>query len=328
MEILRSYPELAEWASQHGNAMAATIGFFDGLHRGHQYLLSELYHLTMVQGLKSLIVTFRNAPRGFHQPEHDWLHITTTEEKLYLLAQTSIDATLVLEYTEDIANLSAAVFLQGLNQYCPLSALCVGYDSRLGRDQIAGREEYEILCRRLGLHLRFVEALSKDNLPLKSRLARDLISNGRMQEAQQVLGRPYFVMQEIVHGKGLGGTRMGIPTANMLLPLEKLTPPTGVYACLAEVDGMMYPAATCVMSSEQAHRTVLEREQRAAELPTELNRVVMESHLLDYHGDLYGQRVILNFIKHIRGWVDFESVEQLKQQLDTDFAAVRSALDR
>jgi riboflavin kinase / FMN adenylyltransferase len=168
--------------------------------------------------------------------------------------------------------------------------------------------------------------LSQDNFPFKSRTVRDLVSAGRMPEAQQVLGRPYFVMQEIVHGKGQGGARMGVPTANMLLPREKLTPPTGVYTCLAEVDGIAYPAATCVMSSAQAHRTVLEREQRAAELPTELNRVVMESHLLDYHGDLYGQRVLLSFIMQIRGWIDFDSVEQLKHQLVLDFAAVHAAL--
>ncbi len=98
MEILYAYEDLKGWAQQHGKAMAASIGFFDGLHRGHQYLLSELYHVATANGLKSLAITFRNAPRGYHQPDHDWLHLTTTAEKLHLLQQTSIDAVLVLEY--------------------------------------------------------------------------------------------------------------------------------------------------------------------------------------------------------------------------------------
>ncbi len=204
--------------------------------------------------------------------------------------------------------------------------MCVGYDSRLGNDQIAGRENFESLGRRLGIQVRYVEALSRDGQAYKSRTVRDLICQGNMPEVQQLLGHPYFVLQEIVHGKGRGGTRLGTPTANMLLPLEKLTPPTGVYACLAEVDGEPYPAATCVMSSELAHRTVLEREQRLDELPTELNRIVMESHLLGYEGDLYGKVLKLSFVKRLRSWIEFESVDQLKQQLEIDFADVQSAV--
>ena len=307
--------------------MAATIGFFDGLHRGHQHLIAELCSVASAQGLQSLAVTFSNAPRGFHLPDQDWLHLTTPEEKLYLLGQSGLDAVLMLEYGAEVAGHTATSFLKQLNVHCPLAALCIGYDSRLGSDQIAGREQYEQLCNHLGIRLHFVEALAEDGQPFKSRSVRDLVSQGLMRKAQEVLGRPYFVMQEIVHGKGRGGTRLGTPTANMLLPREKLTPPTGVYACLAEVDGQNYPSATCVMSSELAHRTVLEREQRADELPTELNRVVVESHLLDYGGDLYGKTLILWFIQRLRRWIDFESVEQLKQQLADDIAAVQSALE-
>jgi riboflavin kinase/FMN adenylyltransferase len=144
-----------------------------------------------------------------------------------------------------------------------------------------------------------------------------------VDEAERLLGHPYFMLGPVIHGKGQAADRLDLPTANLLLPPDKLPPAVGIYAALAEVDGRFYPAATCVMTALHWHSTPL--EIGAGTVPASLtpDQYVVESHLLDFSGDLYGSSLTLHFVQRLRGWIDFADTRSLQQQIAADLAATR-----
>jgi riboflavin kinase/FMN adenylyltransferase len=324
--VLRSMAELTDWASR---PVVFTVGFFDGVHRGHQALLGALTSGAREREAHSLIITFSNSPRGYHYPEKRYPLLTLPEEKLLLLGRTGADATLMLKYDASIAAQSARQFLDGLGAALTLKAFCIGYDSKLGHDQIGGEAAYRQVCDALGIDLIFVPALTDGGRPVKSREARELVRQGRAGELRTVLGHPYFVSGKVEAGKGKGGHALKIPTANLLLPALKLAPPTGIYAGVGVVEDRRYPAAVCVMSSRQHQHTVLERNQSAAAgSEVDDGRVVVEAHLAGYSGDLYGRALRIEFLAKLRDWIDFDSEEQLRLQIRRDIAATEAAFEQ
>jgi len=318
--------ELSSWATE---PVVFTVGFFDGVHRGHQALLGELAVGARKRSAQSLIITFANSPRGFHHPDKDYPLLTLPEEKLLLLGRSGADAALMLDYDASIAAQSALDFMRGLGALVEVRGFCIGYDSRLGNDQISGRQAYERLCAELGIDLIYVDALTDGGRPVKSREARELLRQGRVAELAAVLGHPYFVSGRVESGKGKGRHRLHIPTANLLLPPLKLAPPTGIYAGAGVVDGSRYPAAVCVMSSRQHQNTVLERNlDEAPESEVDDGRVVVEAHLSRYAGDLYGRALMIEFVAKLRDWIDFESEEQLRLQIRRDIAATEAVFEQ
>jgi riboflavin kinase/FMN adenylyltransferase len=324
MIVLRSIEHLAKWDIP---AVVFTIGFFDGVHRGHQALLAELNRAAHKQGAASLAVTFSNSPRSFHNPGQQHRYITTHEEKLLLLADCGVNATMMLDYDASVASQDAARFIRSLGAHVPLKALCIGYDSTLGCDQVGGREGFTTLASELGLGLVFVEALADAGNPVKSSQVRRHVLQGEMQQARQLLGHPYCVLGVVQRGKGKGRARLGVPTANLVLPAEKLAPAPGVYACRSRIRGKHYPAAVCVMSGVQHVNTPLEKGERNP-APAKLADVVVEAHLVGYDGDLYGKYIRLDFIEHLREWRDFATPESLHAQIKDDIARAVKVLEQ
>jgi len=321
MQVLRDYNDLHAWAQ---GPVALTAGFFDGVHRGHQHLLLRLRELAARHGAQSVVVTFSNSPRAFHQHGGEWRYITLPEEKLALLAGTGVDATLIIPYTQAVADQSARQFLAGIAAQCRLVALCLGYDTSIGCDMLRGREQFSRLAAELGLELSFVEAHAPEGAPVKSSRARELIVAGDMAAARQVLGHPYFVMGTIGAGKGKGGPLLGAPTANIYLPHEKISPPPGVYAGLAGAGERRYAAAIVVLTDEQARNTVLERDGQAHPLPGDPTQMIVETHLIGYAGDLYGAPLTVQFLSRLRDFRDFASAEELAAQIRLDIEQVKS----
>jgi len=317
MVVLRSTAELASWET---GAVVFTIGFFDGVHRGHQALLNALTGAASDRRATSLAITFSNSPGGYHHPGKQYPHLTIPEEKLLLLRDTGVDATLMLSYDEPIASQDAAGFIRGLGTCTPLAALCIGYDSRLGCDQVTGHAGFTELARRLSLDLVFVEALTDGGQPVKSQRVREHVCRGEMPLARRLLGHPYFVLSEVQRGKGKGRARLGVPTANLTLPPSKLAPPAGVYACIGQVGGRSYPAAVCVMSAAQHVHTALEHGESEPGQPPGSNSAVIEAHLIGYDGSIYGQELRLDFIERLREWRDFDTPEALHAQIERDIA--------
>jgi riboflavin kinase/FMN adenylyltransferase len=322
MHVLRSYDELGQWGQSAG-AVALAIGYFDGVHRGHAHLFEALRQAAAVHHARTLVVTFSNSPREFHQPEERWRFLTTPVEKLLLLGRSGVDATLMLRYDRAVAVQSGALFLKGLMHFAPLVALVAGYDSRIGSDMVCGKEGYRELCQRLGLSLSYVQPFTQEGGEVKSSRVRALVEAGDVATAETLLGHPYFILGPVVHGKGKGADRLDVPTANLILPPDKLPPAVGIYATLAELDGKFYPAATCVMTALHWHNTPL--EIGSAGIPPGLapDQHVVETHLLDFAGDLYGSSLTLHFLQRLRDWQDYSDTATLQAQIAVDIAQTR-----
>lgn len=320
MIVLRDYAELRAWG---GAPVVLTVGFFDGVHRGHQHLLRSLREQAQRLDARSLAVTFSNSPRGFHHPDRHWRYLSLPEEKLALLAETGVDATLMLRYTASVAKQSARLFFKGLDHFAQIAGLSVGYDSSIGSDMLRGREGFGQLAVEYGWDFQFVEPFPATATPVKSSLIREHIAAGELEAARRLLGHAYFVMGRVAAGKGKGGELLHTPTANLYVPQSKLTPPMGIYAGSAETAQGSYPAAICIITHEQALRTVLERDGVPA-VEADPNTVVVEAHLIGFSGDLYAQLLTVRFLKWLREFRDFESSAELQQQIRTDIAETES----
>jgi riboflavin kinase / FMN adenylyltransferase len=331
VQVLDSYGDLAIWAA--GRPVYVAVGFFDGVHLGHRHLLERLCEAAAAVGALPLALTFVNSPRHFHRREldpEDWHFLTMPDEKLELLADTGVAATLMLTYEQGVASQTAAGFLQGLNAHAPLAGLAVGYDTSIGRDMVSGPERFAALGAELGIGITWIEPLLLDGQPVKSSLARDLVAGGDMPGAMRVLGRRYFIGGAVVPGKGVGGSALGLHTANVLVPPQKLTPPAGIYAgCAMLEDGRAVPAALSLQQSSILSNTVVERTANGNRpSPTvrpvnAANAIVLEAHLLDFRGDLYGRRLRVEFSARLRDWRDYDSVADLSAQLQLDIAQTR-----
>lgn len=325
MYVLNTYEELAHWAKA---PLALTVGFFDGVHSGHQYLLRRLRAQAAEHGAQALVVTFRNSPRAFHQHAGEWRYITLPEEKLAMLAATGVEATLLLEYDQSVADQTAEEFIRGINAQAQVVALCLGYDTSIGKEMLRGEAAFTQLAAHLELALDFVEPYAPAGQPVKSSLARGLIAAGDVAGARAVLGHPYFVMGTVGAGKGKGGAQLHAPTANIYLPPEKIAPPTGVYACLAEAAGRTYPAAVVVLSDAQAKNTVIDRDGQPGARAGDPAQMIVETHLIGYAGDLYGSALTVRFLQRLRDFRDFDTAEALIAQIQLDVAMAQDAVAR
>lgn len=323
MHVLRSYSELESWAANTA-AVALAIGYFDGVHRGHAALFDRLKAAAARHPAQTLVLTFSNSPREFHQPEERWRFLNTPVEKLLLLGRQRLDAALMLRYDRSIASQQAALFLKGLMHHAPLKVFVAGYDSAIGSDLVRGEAAFAELCARLGLELEFVAPFELEGGEVKSSRVRLLVEQGEMQQAAQLMGHPYFVLGPVVHGKGKGAERLDVPTANLILPPDKLPPPVGIYAALAEVDGRFYPAATCVMTAQLWHSTPLEIGSSGIPPGMSADQPVVETHLLDFTGNLYGDTLTLHFLEKLRDWQDFTDTALLQATIQRDIEQTRA----
>ncbi|MCC7478226.1 hypothetical protein IT575_07175 [bacterium] len=359
--VLRSMSELSHWAMEMRRPVYLTVGFFDGVHRGHRHLIEQLRRCAQlcssspVEAL-SLAVTFSNSPKNYHRLEAageaargqnfpNWHYLNTAEEKLHLLQQLDLDAVLMLDYGPDTAGQSAEQWLRGMDSAlrgdgtgAGLAGLVLGYDTSLGHDMLGGQAGCQHLSGRLNIDCHLVEPFDALGQHVKSSRIRQMLVRGDLDGARALLGYRYFSLGTVAHGKGKGREMLGIPTANLYLPDDKLTPPGGVYAGLAEFEGHCFPAALCLVSTVLASQTVLEREAVPAgprellrelaepllleqDRPEEHGRSqVLEAHLIGWEGDLYGRELKLSFLQQLRGWQDFDSGEALKAQMRLDIS--------
>jgi len=318
MEVLQSLDELRVWAQR---PLSLTVGFFDGVHRGHAHLLQRLTAAAQAHNAHSLVITFANSPRAFHQHGGEWRYLTLPDEKLELLGETGIDVALMLAYDTSVATQTGLEFFQGIAACRPLSALVMGYDTSVGSDMLRGESQFQALARKLQAELDFVEAFLWRGQAVKSSMVRRLVRAGEMARGRDLLGHPYYIMGSVGSGKGRGGELLGAPTANVYLPREKIAPPTGVYAGLADAGGARFPAAIVVLTVEESHHTVIERVAAAQANARDPAQVIVEAHLIGYRGDLYGAPLALRFLERLRDFRDFTTPDALAEQIRRDIAA-------
>ena len=293
---------------QGGRAVA--LGFFDGLHLGHQKLLEETVRLAGEYSLTPAVLSFDVPPHALVSGQSCML-ISGTEERRELLHRLfGIDEMLLLHFDETLRRMSWEDFTELLRREYGASALVAGYDFRFGYRGEGTAEKLMEKCRACSIPCRIVEKVTLDGTVVSSTHIRALLSQGNVEEAERFLGHPYFLRGRVTHGYAIGRT-LGFPTANLTRESGVLLPKRGVYATLAHLEnGQTVSAVTNI-----GRRPTFDGEQDT-----------IESHLLDFSGDLYGQTLRLELKAFLRPERPFPDVESLKQQIEEDRAGARLLL--
>jgi riboflavin kinase/FMN adenylyltransferase len=288
-----------------------TIGSFDGIHLGHQEILRQLTRGAHAAGSPAVVLTFYPHPAVVLGKRKRAFYLTTPDEQAELLDALSIDLLITHPFDQVVASLSAHQFLNRLIDHLGLSQLWVGHDFAMGHN----REGDVPALRRLGeLHDFQVQVISPVMLEgevVSSSRIRALLAAGDLAQANRLLGRPYQLSGMVVHGQGRGRT-LGIPTANLAVSEERALLQTGVYACRARVHDRWHDAVTNI-----GVRPTFDNHEEA---------LTVETHLLDYDQDLYGQRLRLEFVERLRGEERFPGPEALVAQIRADIDQARQRL--
>lgn len=299
-------------------ACVATIGFFDGVHRGHRFLIRQLSRYAVGHDLASLLVTFRTHPRQVMQAAYQPQLLTTYDEKCGQLATTGADYCLTLDFTTALAALSARRFMaEILKEKLSVKVLVIGYDHRFGHDRSEGFAEYVEYGRELGMEVVRADAFAMSEVNVSSSMVRACLAEGEVGIAARCLTRPYEITGRVVHGFHVGH-ELGFPTANIQVEdSQKLIPKNGVYAVW--VKGK-------IGGEEHVWGGMLNIGLRPT-MENGENRTI-EVHLLDFAGDLYGCRLTLSFVRRLRDERKFRNKGELVHQLREDEAMVRMILNK
>lgn len=293
----------------------ATVGNFDGTHAGHQALIRRAVSLARERGLKTLAVTFDPHPLGVLTGSAPPA-LSSTRQRLDMLASLGVDLTLLLPFTPQLAAVSADDFCRSvLKEALSVEALCIGHDFCLGRDQ-AGPEALSAIGRRLGFEVVNMPAVLCEGSAVSSTRIRQALADGRLSLANAMLGRPYAVCGLVVRGFGRGGPLLGVPTAN-LERLGVMMPRPAVYASTARLaDGCkVLPAVTCFSRNPTF--------QTGAGM-VDGDELILETHILDFSGDLYGRELEVAFVERLRDARKFQGPAELAAQLHADIEARRA----
>jgi len=283
------------------NKIIFALGFFDGVHIGHQALLEQCRILALRSGCIPGAVTFDTHPDTLVQGNTPTL-INTVEDRRRLLHSCGIDSVITLPFDEKMMTMPWKAFLEWLLEQDAAGFVC-GDDFRFGHKGEGTAEKLCGFCADKGLPCAVVEEQTIDGVRVSSTYIRSLLEQGDVQTAAKFLGHAHTLTGEVVPGRQLGRT-IGVPTANILIPDGVVTPRCGVYACNVHAEGHIYPAVTNIGSRP----TVAGHQLRA------------ESWILGFAGDLYGKQITLDFCKYLRPEQKFASLEELKAQIQRDAA--------
>ncbi len=287
-----------------------TIGNFDGVHRGHQRLVSEMVDAAHAGSCLAGLLTFDPHPLAVLRPDVPLSYLTSPEERADLLAALGLDFVLILPFDCAIAALTGAEFMRRLVERVPLCALWIGPDFALGRGREGDAVRLAELGEELGYQLYVTPTYDWRGEPVRSSRIRALLAqDGAVDQATDLLGRPYQVWGEVIHGAERG-RRLGYPTANLTVPGGRLLPAYGIYACWAWWGETGLPAAVNV-----GIRPTFDNGQPS-----------VEAYLLDFDGDLYGETLGLSFIRRLRGEQRFTDINALISQMGRDVEATRRTL--
>ncbi len=296
----------------HDRGAVVTVGTFDGVHRGHWEVLSEIRRRAEATGRRSVLVTFDPHPLRIVRPEHAPRLLTTPVEKKEILAESGLDWAVFLRFTRELSRYSPERFVEEvLFEGVGAEELVIGYDHGFGRGRSGDVDTLRAVGERLGFAVDVVGPVEADSEPISSTRIRTAVSEGRVDAAARGLGRPYAIRGVVVRGDGRG-VALGFPTANLTgFGTDKLVPASGVYAVRAWVRG----------------RGVLPGALHLGPRPTFPGAApTVEVHLLDVDLDLYGERIRVDFVDRIRGVEAFDSADALVRQMERDIDEARNIL--
>ena len=291
-----------------GRPSAITIGVFDGVHRGHRYLIETLRERARARDLASAAVTLHPSPVQVLRPQVRIAYLTSLEERIELLRATGVDAVAPLTFTSEVAELSATDFLALLHSTLDMRYLLMGPDNAFGRGREGTPARVAEIGREIGFEVEVLEApLDGDDGRVSATRIRDALSEGDMELAERLLGRPFALRGPVVRGNERGRT-IGYPTANMAVTPDRALPAYGVYVTRATVGGRTHASATNIGVNPTF----------GDPLPS------VETYILDFEGDLYGRELRIEVLHRLRGEMKFDGVAALTAAIAADVEATRA----
>ena len=291
----------------------ATIGFFDGVHLGHRFLIQQVKVAASQTGWQSSIITFPIHPRQVIQSDYQPQLLSSPEEKIELLASTDVDNCILLPFTQELSMLTAREFMQLLYEKYYVRMLVIGYDHRFGHNRAETFEDYCRYGRELGIHIMQATAYTQEQDKVSSSAIRRALLTGDIPTATKYLGYNYFVEGVVVNGYKVG-RKIGFPTANLQVDFpNKLIPSIGVYAVRVFVNDDTYKGMLNI-----GHRPTLNNGTNLS----------IEVHILNFEGNIYEQPMRIEFIDFLRPETKFSSVDELILQIQKDKEATEQRLSK
>lgn len=292
----------------------ATIGFFDGVHKGHQYLINQLKEIAKEKNLKSAVITFPVHPRKVLDADYQPMSLSEKDEKLSMLRKTNVDYCILLPFSKEMALLSAFDFMKLLHESYNIKILLIGYDHKFGHDRRENFNDYTRYGDELGMKVIHAKELNKGETGISSSVIRRLITEGNIEEANLLLGYNYFIKGKVIDGHKIG-RKIGFPTANILFDnSERILPHKGVYAVYVD------------MSEKREMKGMINIGCR----PTieNGNDISIEVNIFDFNDNIYGKEIKIEFISFIRPEHKFPDINSLMKQLQIDKEKAIIALDK
>lgn len=291
--------------------IVATIGFFDGVHVGHRFLIKELQDWGKELNMPSAVITFPEHPRQVLHSDYRPKLLDTFQEKMERLETTGIDYCIALDFTYELSLYSAADFIRLLAEEYHVKGLLIGYDHRFGHDRSDGFEQYVEYGGQVGMEVRKASPYDEGNIRVSSSEIRRLLQEGKVEMANVLLTYPYQLRGRIVSGYKVGRT-IGFPTANIEVDSPyKLLPKVGVYAVWVELLGKRYKGMLYI-----GKRPTLQNG----------DNLTIEVNILGFSGNVYNDEITVSFVYAVREDKAFESVEALREQLERDRQTVDKLL--
>jgi riboflavin kinase/FMN adenylyltransferase len=284
-----------------------TLGKFDGLHRGHELLISQIKEQEKRYGLKTIVFTFDIPPRKQTTGGAAKV-ITTNEEKHFIFEHTGIDYLIECPFTKEVMCMEPEAFIQWMVGRLSVKCFVVGDDFCFGHDRKGNHEVLKQFEEKYGYRTIVMPKVKDDGRDISSTFVREEIEKGNIAKVNELLGYPFFAKSDVIHGNRIGRT-MGIPTINMAIPEEKMIPPYGVYITKALIEGDWYQGVSNI-----GRKPTISGD----------NALGLETFLLDFDKDVYEENILVEFLGYIRPERKFDSLEALQHQIEQDIEQTRS----
>ena len=289
--------------------MLLTIGVFDGVHLGHKYLISQLTEQARQQNLLSGVVTFRQHPQEVLSPQTKLPFLTDLTQRTNLLKNESIDVIIPLSFTRELAQLSASQFINLLKRCLRMRGLLIGPDFALGKNREGTINTLRALGEDMNFTVTVIPPLMINGEVVSSTAIRKALADGDMKRVLNLIGRSFSFHGRVISGTGRG-LELGFPTANLNIDPKQALPAEGVYATWTYIDDKAYQSMTNI-----------------GKCPTfGGNELTVEVYILDYHNSLYGHKLKIDIIERLRDEKQFDSIEELKNQITEDIKQGRAIL--
>lgn len=306
-------PDLCEELTAHrpDRPAAVAFGVFDGVHLGHRHLLSSVVRTAEQRGLAPVAVTLANHPLSVLRPDVQLRMLTSLDERLGLLADSGVEAVVPVTFTKEVSLLTPREFMAAMKDCLGMAHFAAGPDVTLGHNREGTLAVLTALGEQLGYTMECVEQLTLGNEPARSTAIRQALDAGDVARAARMLGRPFALDGPVVEGERRGGGLLGYPTANVGVGPQQASPSDGVYAAWLVHGTDRLPAAVSIGHKPTFH---------------DGGPSVVEAFILDFDGDLYGERVKLEFVERLRGQEKFDGVDALIAAMRDDVARTRHIL--